>query len=251
VTEKHTINAIKKAKAGTAVTNAAGKAARSDFLKQVGDAMYSNILENKYDRGDETAADQVGVKLANAAGWAPSGLSAFLTRLAERNAGLKDRSGLFASHPETTSRIDAMKKTIAGQNLAAAALVQARYTQHITFKPVAVTAVAQVAPPAATPAAPAASSTSGNMSTPPTAGVDSASAISARSARQVEHADGVVGRFTRCQPRSRCQGRRDQDTRDRDGHGSGSDGVQEGHRVGCIPPRTCSSRSAPSSRFWR
>ena len=170
VTEKHTINAVKKAKAGTAVTNAAGKAARSDFLKQVGDAMYSNILENKYDRGDETAADQVGVKLANAAGWAPSGLSAFLTRLAERNAGLKDRSGLFASHPETTSRIDAMKKTIAGQNLAAAALVQARYTQHITFKPVAVTAVAQVAPPTAAPAAPPASSTSGNMSTPPTAG---------------------------------------------------------------------------------
>ena len=165
VTEKHTINAIKKAKAGTAATNAAGKAARSEFLKQVGDAMYSNILENKYDRGDEIGADQVGVKLASAAGWAPTGLSAFLTRLAERNAGLKDRSGLFASHPETTSRIDAMKKTIAGQHLTAAALVVARYTQHITFKPVAVTAVAQVAPPTDAPAAPASTSTSGSTTT--------------------------------------------------------------------------------------
>ena len=53
-------------------------------------------------------ADKVGVTLANKAGYAPTGLGAFLTRLADRNKDLKERSGMFASHPETKARLDAL-----------------------------------------------------------------------------------------------------------------------------------------------
>jgi hypothetical protein len=91
------------------------------------------------------------VALANKLGYAPTGLGAFLARLADRNKDLKDRSGLFASHPETQARIDALKKLIAAQKLSASATVGPRYQQSISYKPVP---VAQV------PAASAASASS-------------------------------------------------------------------------------------------
>jgi predicted Zn-dependent protease len=152
VTAKHTIKAIQKSKVEGA---AASAATRSDFLAGITNQLYSATLENKYDRGDETDADKVGVTLANKAGWAPTGLSVFLSRLAERNAGLTDRSGLFASHPETKARLDAMAKVIRDQHLASSALVQPRYTQSVSYKPVAVSQLAQVAPPSAATEKPA------------------------------------------------------------------------------------------------
>jgi hypothetical protein len=93
-------------------------------------------------------SDKQGIALASKAGYAPAGLAAFLTRLADRNKDLKERSGIFASHPESKARIDALGKLIASQKLTASALVAARYTRSVPFKPVAVSAVAQVAPPA-------------------------------------------------------------------------------------------------------
>ena len=84
-----------------------------------------------------------------------SGLGAFLTRLAERNKDLKDRSGIFASHPETDARLTGLKKVISDEQLATTATVAARYTASITFKPVPVGQVAQVAPPTAGGSAPA------------------------------------------------------------------------------------------------
>ena len=69
-------------------------------------------LENNFDRGDENGADRVGLVLANKAGYSPAGMAAFLTRLAERNKGLKERSGMFASHPEMKARLDDLAKYI-------------------------------------------------------------------------------------------------------------------------------------------
>ena len=86
-----------------------------------------NRSQNSFDRKDETGADELGVKLANSVGYAPNGLSAFLTRLSDRNKDLKDPSGLFASHPETQARLDALKKTIASSKLNATATVAPRY----------------------------------------------------------------------------------------------------------------------------
>ena len=109
------------------------------------------LLENAYDRGDEMDADKNGVMVANKAGYSPVGLGEFLTRLAERNKGLKDRSGLFASHPETQARLDALSKVVAGEKSPAAATVAPRFHQAIAYKPVPVTQIA-AAPEGAAPA---------------------------------------------------------------------------------------------------
>jgi predicted Zn-dependent protease len=141
VTLKHTLNAITKNKAVSEVASASG---RKD-VKKIAEAGYATVLENNFDRGDEIAADKNGVALANAAGYAPGGLADFLKRLADRNKDLKDRSGMFASHPETDARLDALAKTIAGAKLDAKATVAPRYTQNITFKPGPVEGVASTA----------------------------------------------------------------------------------------------------------
>jgi predicted Zn-dependent protease len=146
VTLKHTINAIVKSKAMGTAAEATGK----DTVAQYVDRGYSIVLENNFNRDDEMAADKSGIALADAAGYAPGGLDDFLARLAERNKNLKDRSGMFASHPETDARIAAMKKQIAGSKLDATAQVAARYASSITFKPASidgVTVVAEAAPP--------------------------------------------------------------------------------------------------------
>jgi hypothetical protein len=70
-------------------------------------------------------------------------LAAFLTRLSDRNKELKERSGMFASHPETKARLDALSKVIGTSKLTAPATAAARYAQSISYKPVPVTSVAQ------------------------------------------------------------------------------------------------------------
>jgi predicted Zn-dependent protease len=151
VAQKHTINAIKKSKVGA---DAAG-AARSALLEQAINMGYEFTLENKYDRNDENDADRVGLALADKAGYSSAGLSAFLTRLAERNKGLKDRSGMFASHPEMKGRLDDLSRYITAQKLTASAIVAARYAESVQFTPVPVDQLEQVAPPAAPAVKPA------------------------------------------------------------------------------------------------
>ncbi len=146
VTLKHTIKAIQKAKAAEM---GAAAASRNDFLQQLANKGYEVLLENNWDRDDENAADKVGLGLANKAGYSPMGLSAFLTHLAERNKGLNERSGIFASHPAMTARLVDITKLISTDKLTATAMVAARYSQSISFKPVPVSQVAQVTPPTA------------------------------------------------------------------------------------------------------
>jgi predicted Zn-dependent protease len=141
VTLKHTLNAIQKNKLVGAAADASG---RKD-IKKIAEIGYAAVLENAYDRGDEMAADKSGVELADAAGYAPTGLGDFLTRLSDRNKDLKDRSGLFASHPETDARLAALKKVIAADKLTATAQVAPRYAQSISFKPAPINGVSEVA----------------------------------------------------------------------------------------------------------
>ena len=98
-----------------------------------------------------TAPTKSGVVLASKSGYSPFGMAGFLTSLSERNKGLKERSGMFASHPEMKTRLDDLGKLITSQKLTSTATVAARYSQSITFKPVPIEQIAQVAPP--TPAA--------------------------------------------------------------------------------------------------
>lgn len=142
VTEQHTINAIKKSKW---VDAGAGALTKNQLLDRFTQAAYESIVENGFDRNDENKSDEIGLTLANSAGYAPTGLGAFLTKLAERNKDLKERSGAFASHPETKSRLDRLKKQITSAKLTGSASVAARYTSTITYKPIPVSSVVTVA----------------------------------------------------------------------------------------------------------
>ena len=140
ITDKHTINTIRNSKAVKVTTDAI----HSAVLSEVAQRSYEIVVENAYTRDQETEADKDGVILANKIGYAPTGLSAFLTRLEDRNKDLKDRSGLFASHPETKARVDALAKVISANKLDASAMVASRFHEAITYKPVPVSQVASV-----------------------------------------------------------------------------------------------------------
>jgi beta-barrel assembly-enhancing protease len=152
VTAKHTISAIQKARGVAAVASAT----RNGLISQVANKGYEVVLENNFDRKEEMEADSTGVILASKAGYAPTALGAFLTRLADRNKDLKDPSGIFASHPETKARMDGLAKVIAAEKLAGTATVQTRFRQTIVYTPVPVAQIATASDgstPAATKAA--------------------------------------------------------------------------------------------------
>ena len=213
VTQKHTLKAIQKSKA----IGLGAKATRKEVVTQAANQGYEILLENNFDRGDEMEADKIGVTLANGAGYSPAGLSAFLTRLADRNKALKERSGIFASHPETKARIDALAKVVSSGKLASAATVSARYAQSISYTPVPVSSVAQAMAAArrSDPAARARWASPVGLGSRP---------------REIQRPDRVVGRFARRQSRSRCEGRSRQDARRRQRHGGGDRGVPKGNR---------------------
>ncbi|MGH9218415.1 MAG: M48 family metallopeptidase, partial [Vicinamibacterales bacterium] len=148
ITEKHTVRAIQKNQAvqmGAAET-LSGSAALMD---RVVAAVYENIVERGFGRGEENESDEQGVALANKVGYAPNGLVMFLTTLKDRNKESKEKRGLFASHPEMQDRLDRITKQIASSKLAATATVDTRYTKIVSYTPVPVTAIATVDPGAA------------------------------------------------------------------------------------------------------
>jgi len=141
VVRKHTLNAIRKNSA--VQLGASATAERSSLLASVGSAVYSNVLENSYDRGDELDADRLGVELPSKAGYNGSGLATFLARLDERNKDQAEKNGLFASHPDTKERIDKAAALAKGSKNSATA--QARYKSNIKYEPAPITAIAVVA----------------------------------------------------------------------------------------------------------
>jgi predicted Zn-dependent protease len=148
ITEKHTVNAIQKNQAvqmGAAET-LSGSAALMD---RVVAAVYENIVERGFGRAEENESDEHGVTLANKVGYAPLGLNGFLITLKDRNKESKEKRGLFASHPEMQERLDRITKLVASKKMTATATLEARYSKHITYKPVPVTAIATVDPGAA------------------------------------------------------------------------------------------------------
>jgi predicted Zn-dependent protease len=145
VTEKHTIKSIQKSKAvqmGATETLSTSSA----LLEKAVTASYDNIVEKGFGREEENESDEKGIALANRIGYAPQGLSGFLTRLKERNKNSTEKRGLFASHPEMQARLDNMKKEIAARKLAATATLEARYKKFISYTPKPATEIATVTP---------------------------------------------------------------------------------------------------------
>ena len=143
ITEQHTIRAIQKSKAIQmgADETLSGNAA---LFNRLVDNVYLNILNNSFGRAEENESDEDGVALANRVGYAPQGLSGFLTRLQERNKDSKEKRGLFASHPEMKERLDRLARQITSQKLAGKATLADRYRKNISYTPVAITSIAVV-----------------------------------------------------------------------------------------------------------
>ncbi len=141
VTEKHTIKAIQK-----------GKMVQMGADETVGSAGVFNKLVDKatgvvmagFGREEELEADRKGIAIANTVGYNPNGLKDFLTTLADRNKTSTEKQGLFASHPEMKERFVKLDDTIKTSKLTATATVEGRYKQHVTYEPVAITAIATV-----------------------------------------------------------------------------------------------------------
>ena len=143
VTEKHTIKSIQKSKAvqmGATETLSSSSA----LLEKAVTASYDNIVEKGFGREEENESDEKGIELANRIGYAPQGLSGFLTRLKDRNKDSTEKRGLFASHPEMQARLDNMTKEIAARKLAATATLEARYKKFISYTPKPASEIATV-----------------------------------------------------------------------------------------------------------
>ena len=154
VAHKHAVNAIRKNKAVQLGANET-LSSRGPFLDRIANQAYGIVLENKFDRGDEMDSDKVSLTLAEKAGYAPGKLADFLTQLDERNKDQPESNGsngLFASHPDTKARIDAIRK-LAGAKTGA--IVEDRYKTQVKYKATPVTAIATVADGASAPAKPA------------------------------------------------------------------------------------------------
>ena len=137
ITKKHTVNAIKKSMGTKLVSEEAGSRT-SYWYSLLADAVYDNIVERGFDRGDENDADQEGVRLANKAGYHPGGLTTFLQKLIDRNKDRKagaPRNGLFATHPEARDRIRRITDQIKAEKLTASALGEPRYAASVQIEP--------------------------------------------------------------------------------------------------------------------
>jgi predicted Zn-dependent protease len=143
ITEQHTIRAIQKSKAIQlgADETLSGNAALFNSLV---DSVYLSILNNSFGRAEENGSDEDGIALANRVGYAPQGLSAFLTRLQERNKDSKEKRGLFASHPQMAERLERIRGRISSQKLTGKATLADRYGKNISYTPVAITSIAVV-----------------------------------------------------------------------------------------------------------
>jgi beta-barrel assembly-enhancing protease len=136
VTHKHTIKAIQK-----------GKLVQFSADETIGDRAVFNRLVDKttelvlagFGRAEEMESDREGLRLANQVGYDPKGLSAFLTRLTQRNKAASEKQGLFASHPEMQERLERIAKQIADEKLTSSATIEARYRRFVSYtaKPLA------------------------------------------------------------------------------------------------------------------
>ena len=83
-------------------------ATRAGFIEAAGQqGATRSSLENNFDRDDERRPTRSGSILANKVGLrADRAGRVSHASLSERNKGLKERSGMFASHPETKARLE-------------------------------------------------------------------------------------------------------------------------------------------------
>lgn len=134
ITEKHTIAYLKKSAATGLAMDASGQGDNKISAAVVG--KMKDVVLQGFGRKEEMESDEKGLALANKAGYAPSGISGFLQKLADRNKdnNSNEKRGLFASHPEMNDRIKKLGELAAKMN--STATLEARYKKFISYKPV-------------------------------------------------------------------------------------------------------------------
>jgi predicted Zn-dependent protease len=131
VTEKHTVNAVQKNK--LIQIGAEESITKNPALWNKLVDVTSDLVMAGFGRGEELESDRDGLKMADAAGYAPQGLGEFLTRLSERNASSSGKQGLFASHPEMKERLATLDKEIRARKYASAIVLPDRYRKNISY----------------------------------------------------------------------------------------------------------------------
>jgi hypothetical protein len=142
VTAKHTIETIQKNKliqlaAEESITK------NAELWGRLVDVT-SDLVMAGFGRGEEMESDRDGLAMAEAAGYAPSGLGEFLKRLDERNRSTSGRQGLFASHPETKERLATLDKEVRLRHYASAAVLGGRYRANISYEATPVAEIATI-----------------------------------------------------------------------------------------------------------
>jgi predicted Zn-dependent protease len=135
VTQKHTIRAIQKGKLVQMAANETSVSANPVLFQRLKDETYKAVFAG-FSREDELDADVRGLTAATAAGYAPAGLSAFLTTLKKRNADSKNSQGLFASHPEMDERIQKLDTLAKSRNWTSGVGAQERFARNVRYQPV-------------------------------------------------------------------------------------------------------------------
>ena len=141
VTERHTIMAIQKGK--MVQIGADETIGSSAIFSQLVDKSYQVVYAG-FGRGEELESDRKGAALANAVGYDPARLGAFLSTISERNKDSTEKQGFFDSHPAMKERLDKLGATIKAEKLSATATVDARFASHVKFEPVPITEIATV-----------------------------------------------------------------------------------------------------------
>ena len=131
VTEKHTVNAVQKNK--LIQIGAEESITKNPALWNKLVDVTSDLVMAGFGRGEELESDRDGLKMADAAGYAPQGLGEFLKRLSERNASSSGKQGLFASHPEMKERLSTLDKEIKARKYASTVVLPDRYRKNISY----------------------------------------------------------------------------------------------------------------------
>jgi predicted Zn-dependent protease len=142
VTEKHTIEAIQKNKL-VQMTAEESITKNAELWNKLVDVT-SDLVMAGFGRGEEIESDRDGLAMADAAGYAPSGLGEFLRRLSERNSSTSGKQGLFASHPEMNERLASLDREIQARKYASAVVLADRYKARISYTAKAVAEIATV-----------------------------------------------------------------------------------------------------------
>jgi beta-barrel assembly-enhancing protease len=156
IAHRHSVNALRKSK-GIEVANDLVVEDRSQLLGVVTDKVYSSVLENAFDRGDEIDSDRQSVAITGGLKYQPDALGAFLDQLWARNkqqAGNSGkRNGLFASHPDMEARLSVIRELTKGAPKGT--LMRERFVANAGFTVRPLGDLAIVEAPPGTPAQPA------------------------------------------------------------------------------------------------